>query len=219
MLLLASSPYAKKGALFDSYKRNYGRDDARVLVFKGASLELNPSLDADVVAEAYETDAAAANAEFGGELRDDIVSYISAEVIDDCTPTGRSELPPIHTHKYHAFVDPSGGSSDSYCAAIAHREQRGIGPNATSMAVLDYCAEFKPPFSPEDVTNEIASEVKRFGCRTVVGDKYAGIFPRELFVKKGIEYQLSDRTASDYFRDALPVLNSGKAELLDVPRI
>ncbi|MFC7695053.1 terminase large subunit domain-containing protein [Paeniroseomonas aquatica] len=63
MLLLASSPYAKKGALYSSYKRNYGRDDARTLVFKGSSLELNPSLDPDVVAEAYETDPAAASAD------------------------------------------------------------------------------------------------------------------------------------------------------------
>lgn len=219
MLLLASSPYAKKGALFKSYKRNYARDDARTLVFKGSSLELNPSLDPDVIAEAYETDAAAANAEFGGNFRDDVVSYVSAEIIDDCTATGRSELSPISTQKYVAFVDPSGGSSDSYCVAIAHREQRGIGANAISMAVLDYVAEFKPPFSPEDVTNEIASAVLRFGCRSVVGDRYGGEFPRELLRKRGVEYNLSDRTASDYFRDALPIFNSGKAELLDVPRI
>ncbi|MFC7695052.1 hypothetical protein ACFQY5_41290 [Paeniroseomonas aquatica] len=155
----------------------------------------------------------------GGNFRDDIVSYVSAEVIDAAVQPGRSELPPISSTRYVAFVDPSGGSSDSYCLGIAHSERRGIGPSATTTAVLDHCIEFRPPFSPEDVTNQIADAARRYGCKVVVGDRYGGEFPRELLRKKGIEYKLSDRTASDYFRDALPILNSGKAELLDLPRL
>ena len=34
ILLLASSPYAKRGALYAAYRRHYAKDDARVLVWK-----------------------------------------------------------------------------------------------------------------------------------------------------------------------------------------
>jgi hypothetical protein len=32
------------------------------------------------------------------------------------------ELPPLRGVRYFGFVDPSGGSSDSMTAAVAHRE-------------------------------------------------------------------------------------------------
>ena len=42
MLLLAASPYAKRGALWDAFKRHFGRDDARVLVWRGTTEQMNP---------------------------------------------------------------------------------------------------------------------------------------------------------------------------------
>jgi hypothetical protein len=35
MLLCASSPYARRGALWGAYRKHYGRDDSPVLVWKG----------------------------------------------------------------------------------------------------------------------------------------------------------------------------------------
>jgi hypothetical protein len=51
-------------------------------------------------------------------------------------------------------------------------------------------------------------------CR-LTGDRYAGEFPRELFRKHHIDYDASAKPKSDLFRDALPLLNSKKASLLD----
>jgi hypothetical protein len=53
----------------------------------------------------------------------------------------------------------------------------------------------------------------------VTGDRYAGEWPRERFREHGITYELSDRPKSDLYRDVLPSLNSGKVELLDLPRL
>jgi hypothetical protein len=219
MLIMASSPYAKRGVLYDTFKRHYGVDDARVLVWKASSAEMNPALDPAIIAEAYEDDPAAASAEYGAEFRSDISSFCDREVIEACTMPGRHELPPISSHSYCAFVDPSGGSNDSYCVAIAHAERTGTGPDAVTTAVLDAVREYKPPFSPENVTAEIADLVAKYRCRTVTGDRYAGEFPRELFAKRNIEYRLSDRPASEIFRDTLPLLNSGRVELLENNRL
>ena len=45
------------------------------------------------------------------------------------------------------------------------------------------------------------------------GDRYAGEFPRELFRKRGIQYECAEKPKSDLFRDLLPLLNSGRIVL------
>jgi hypothetical protein len=47
----------------------------------------------------------------------------------------------------------------------------------------------------------------------VTGDRYGGEFPRELFRKHGIAYDLAKQTKSELFRDLLPLLNSGRIVL------
>lgn len=219
VLLKASSPYAKRGVLYDDYRRHHGRDDARVLVWKGSTAEMNPALDPAVIAEAYEDDPAAASAEYGAEFRDDISSFVAREVVDACTAPGRFELPPLSAHRYVAFVDPSGGSSDSMTLSIGHAERDGAGRDAPVRAVLDCVREAKPPFSPEAVVDDFCSVLRSYGICRVTGDRYGGEWPREQFRKHGIAYDLADRPKSDLYRDVLPLLNSGRAELLDLPKL
>ena len=211
ILLMASSPYAKRGVLWNTFRSHYGRDGARVLVWRGATLEMNPSLDPALVATAYEDDPANAAAEYGAEFRSDIAAFVSREVIDACTPAGRFELPRQSGVKYVAFTDPSGGSSDAMTLAIAHREGE--------TAILDVIREVRPPFSPEAVTRDFAATLKLYGISTVHGDRYAGEWPRERFAEHGVKYALSDRPKSDIYRDCLPLLNAGRVELLDLPRL
>ena len=53
----------------------------------------------------------------------------------------------------------------------------------------------------------------------VTGDRYAGEWPRERFRAHGIGYALSEAPKSDIYRGVLPLLNSRKTELLDLPRL
>jgi hypothetical protein len=48
ILLNASSPYRKAGVLYTAFARHFGKDDARVLVWKATTLEMNSSLDPQV---------------------------------------------------------------------------------------------------------------------------------------------------------------------------
>src|SRR6202040_4335244 len=58
-----------------------------------------------------------------------------------------------------------------------------------------------------------------YGMSKVTGDRYAGEWPRERFKVHGIDYQLSEKPKSDIYRDVLPLLNSARVELLDIPRL
>jgi hypothetical protein len=214
LLVAISSPYARRGVLWDAYRKHWGRD-GDVLVWKAASTVMNPTLDPGIVTRALEDDPEAARAEYLAEFRSDVEAFVSREAVDACVVPGRLELPPVPGVAYRGFVDPSGGSADSFTLAIAHGEDR----DGQRVAVLDVIRERKPPFSPEDVVAEYAALLKAYGVTTVVGDRYAGEWPREAFRKHGVEYQPSARTKSDLYRDALPLLNSGSVELLDVPRL
>jgi hypothetical protein len=211
MLLLASSPYAKRGALYQAFRDHYGRDDADVLVWRGTTAEMNPRIPQRVIEAAYEKDPIAASAEYGAEFRNDIAAFVSREVVDGVTPLDRRELLPMAGTSYIAFVDPSGGSADSMTLAIAHKEgDRGV---------LDAIREVRPPFSPEAVVAEFCDLLKQYRLTEVTGDRYGGEWPREQFRKLNVTYNLSDRAKSDIYREVLPLLNSGKVELLDLPRL
>jgi len=163
ILLNASSPYRRAGLLFNTFRRHFGKDDARVLVWRGTTAEMNPGLDPAIIAEAYEDDPASAAAEYGAEFRDDIADFVPREVVEACVTSGRFELPPLPGVTYAAFVDPSGGSADSMTLAIAH-QSGGRG-------VLDAVREVRPPFSPEAVVVEFAALLKTYRLTTVTGDR------------------------------------------------
>jgi hypothetical protein len=96
------------------------------------------------------------------------------------------EIPPGGGITYVAFTDPSGGSADSFCLAIAHCGSDGL-------AILDAVREVKPPFSPDAVVEEFAALLKSYGISRVTGDAYAGEWPRERFYVHGISYEVSKK--------------------------
>ena len=212
ILLNASSPYRKRGVLYTTYARHFGQNNSRVLVWKASTLEMNPALDAEEVEKAYEDDPESAAAEYGAEFRNDLSDFIPRDAIDACTVRGCREITPVGGKRYVAFIDPAGGTgSDSMTLAIGHQDG--------DRAVLDAVREAKPPYSPEQVTIEFASLLKTYGVVRVQGDRYAGEWPRERLRAHGIAYDLSSQPKSDIYRDCLPVLNSGRAQLLDIPRL
>jgi hypothetical protein len=211
MLIGISSPYRRSGLLWTKFRDHYGKD-GDVLVVKATTLQLNPTIDPAIIERALEEDPAAARAEWLAEFRTDIESFIGPDVLDAIVVPGRHELPPAAGVKYVAFIDPAGGSGgDSFTLAIAHAEG--------DVAILDAVRETRPPFSPDAVIDAYAELLGTYRVRKVRGDRWGGEFPRERLRAKGIEYEISEQPKSEIYRDALPLLNSSRAELLDLPRL
>ena len=207
-LIAISSPYAKRGMLYEMHTKHFGKDDSPFLVWQASSLTMNPTLNKDAIEQARIEDPEGARADYDAQFRSDIESFVSREVVESAVQPGCYERPPSPGRHYVAFVDPAGGSGqDSMTLAIAHREH--------GKAVLDAIRERRPPFSPEAVCEEFSSVLKTYGIRTVYGDRYAGEWPRERFQRHGITYRVSDKIKSDIYQDFLPLINSGQVELLD----
>lgn len=166
LLLVASSPYARKGYLFEQWQRHFGKPGGP-LVWQADTRTMNPTVPEAFIASEYEKDPVSASAEYGAQFRSDIASFVSREAVEGCIPNwGELERPYDAAENYVAFTDPSGGSSDSFTLAIGHRAKDGL-------AVLDVLRETKPPFSPSSVVAEYAALLKSYGVTTVHGDRYA----------------------------------------------
>ena len=211
MLLGISSPYARKGELWRAFRNYYGQAHDHVLVWKADTRAMNPSVPQGFIDQAYAEDATVAAAEYGAEFRGDLESFVSQEAIDAVTITDRRELPVMTSVTYTGFCDPSGGSSDSMTLAIAHREK--------DRAVLDVVREVRSPFSPEAVAKEFSDVLTQYRVRRVRGDRFAGQWPREQFQKCGVYYEASAKPKADIYQELLPAVNSGRVELLDLPRL
>jgi hypothetical protein len=211
LLLCISSPYSKRGPLWEASKKYFANDVGRALYWRGSTLEMNPSAPTEEIAEAYADDAASASAEYGGLFREDLESIFSTELVESCIERGTHERPYVGQTRYRGFVDPSGGRSDSFTLAIAHEEG--------GKAILDLLREVPAPFSPEVVTMEFCEVLRSYGLRECCGDSYAAEFSAEQFAKNGIRYVPSDKNRSELYLELLPAMASGRAVLLDSKRL
>jgi len=211
MVIAGSSPCARRGVLWDAFRRWHGKDDARNLVWQAATRTMNPTVPQEFVDAEFERDPASAAAEYDAQFRSDIAEFVSLAVLEACTADGLFEIPPVSGTAYLAFCDPSGGSSDSMTLAIAHHDD--------GVAVLDCVREVPAPFQPEAVVADFCTTLAAYGVAKVTGDRYAGEWPREQFKKRNVDYVPSERVKSDIYLDALPLLNSRRCQLLDILRL
>jgi hypothetical protein len=158
-----------------------------------------------------EADPASAASEYLAQFRTDVETFVARDVIEAAVIEGRRELPRVEHVRYFGFCDPSGGSSDSMTLAITHMQG--------STCIVDLIRERRSPFSPDSVVKEFADTLKTYGITWIVGDRYAGEWPREAFRKCGVEYRVADKAKSDLYLTLLPLLNSNRIELLDHPRL
>jgi hypothetical protein len=210
MLLCASSPYAKRGSLYEAFKKHFGKDGDPVLVWKAATRQMNPTVPQGVIDAATAKDPANAAAEWGANFRDDIAQFISREVVMACVDVGISERPPQQGIKYFSFVDPSGGSSDSAVAAVGHVEGR--------IVVVDAIREILSPHDPESAVDEFVALFKSYNVNKTNGDAYAAKWSSQAFEKRKIEYKHSELATSQLYLNVLPHINSKTIRLLDNPR-
>lgn len=71
-------------------------------------------------------------------------------------------------------------------------------------ALLDAIRERKPPASPDACVEEFVTPLKRYGVRTVTGDRYGGEWPRVRFRELGVGYAVAEQPKSVRARPCRP---------------
>ena len=212
-LIAISSPYARRGALWDTYKKHFGPEgDPSILVAQGATRDFNPDLPQSIIDKAMDRDPAAAAAEYMAQFRTDVEGFITREAVEACVTLGTRERPTERKNGYVCFVDPSGGSSDAFTLAIAHVEGK--------TQILDLIRERKPPFFHQSRSSR--SSPRSFGHTaarrfTVIGMAANGQGNNSASMESN--YEPAEKSKSDLYRDLLPLINSGAVDLLEHDRL
>ena len=137
-------------------------------------------------------------------------SAFNAEKIMDAIERGVAVRLPEPKIDYFAFTDMSGGSNDDATQGIAHRDKDGC-------VWLDCIMNQgqRPPFDPRIAVERFAKVLKEYGCKSTVGDQYAGETFRADFQRHGISYRVSELTKSEIYEELEPLLNGARVVLLD----
>lgn len=209
LLLCIGSAYAQRGVQWEAFRDHHGRDESPVLVWRADTRTMNPTIPQKFLDEAYARDPVSAAAEYGAQFRSDVGAFLSPDWLDHTVDEGIFERPPAPDVAYCAFADPSGGGSDAFTLAIAHRDP------VSGQAVLDLLKATRPPFSPEAVVADYADILKRYGLHSTTGDKYALEWVRDAFAKVGVSYLHAERPKSEIYLEAEPLFAQGTVRLLD----
>lgn len=195
LLVALSSPYRKTGLLYTKHKQHFGVDGDGVLVVQGTSQQFNTTLSDEVIEQQREANPDAAPSEWDALFRSDRWGFLSDEDIDNAIDHDRPrELAPKPGVTYYAFVDASGGGSDAYAIAIAHREGERI--------VIDVVRGKHG--NPKKITQEYAELCRAYRIRTVTGDKYAKDWVQDAWREEGFTYHEAEQPAAQLYLEAQP---------------
>jgi hypothetical protein len=212
MIILISSAYKRSGLLYDRWKRFYGVDDPNTLIVHAKTRDLNPLISEEVIATAFADDSESAKAEWESAWRDDLAGFLTLPEIETVVDRGVIERQPLAGLQYTAWLDASSGAGkDSFCCSIGHREGE--------TAVIDCVIEIRPPFSPPNAVALIASTLSSYGIRRATADRWGLAFVASEFERHQIALEYSDKASSEIFRQALPIIRSGRARLPDNDRM
>lgn len=206
-LIAVSTKYAPRGWCYKTWKRHFGNDLSRILVWDAASRTMNPNLSEEDIQAEIDEDPVGARAEFLNEWREDVQDYLPRSVVEACVVAGRTELMPRTGIEYRSFTDVSGGRTDPMALCIGHKEGRKI--------TVDFLKQWKPPCNPLVVVGEMADELKRYHLRATTGDAYAAEFNVAVFRNNGIAYVKSGKNKSELYLELIGPIVAREIELPD----
>lgn len=140
-------------------------------------------------------------------------AFYDQATVERAIVAGRKVIEPQEGVDYLAFVDMSGGSNDDATLGIAH----WTGEKAVLDLLISQVGS--PPFNPRLAIARFATFCKRYGCRQVHGDAYAGETFRHDFADCGVTYIVEKRNRTDLYEALEVALNADQVELLDVAKL
>jgi len=210
--------------LIDIQKQHEAKSDPRLYVswYSGTIEEANPSLNGplgptleDILDAQRSLPSWIFRRLYQNQPGQPDSAAFDAEKVEDAVIAGRTVLPPEAGKSYVAFCDLSGGGSDDATLAIAHDENGRVVLDC----LIDQGARVTRTFSPEETIGKFAEVLKQYRCCIVAGDRYAAQWPIVAFQKHQIHYRPAELNRSQIYAAFEPLLNSGRVELLDHPKL
>ena len=218
-LIKISSPYMRSGVLYDDFKNHFGQDSPDVLVWRAASVFMNPSLTESRLERERRLDPQRFAREYEAEFAEDLESFLPTAWVEQAIVPGQHELAPLPGKRYAGACDAtglgSGPGADAFTVTIGHYEK--------GVFVQDVCRGWKKSrnnnIDLDGIVGEIAAILRRYNLREVHGDRYSGQWVVESFRKAGIMYRQTEQDKSYYYLEMELLFAQGKIQILDHPEL
>ena len=212
-LVLASSPYAMSGVLWDIWRAR--KKDREVLVWHAPTALMNPAVPEQFLKNEKRRDPVNYRREYEAEFSEAVGAFLPAEAIETCVVKDRTEVPPAETGRYFAAIDAA-FKGDRFTLGVAHRDRE------TDTLIIDHLSGWRgTPANPLRLGNTIAKirEVAlRYQVSKIVGDQFAAEPLRHAFEKEGLQFRevpFTLQSKADLYGMLRSLITDGRIELLD----
>jgi len=215
-LVLASSPYAMSGVLWDIWRAR--KKDREVLVWHAPTALMNPAVPEQFLKAEKRRDPDNYKREYEAEFTEAVGAFLPASAIEACVVEGRTENEPVPGTHYVAAIDAA-FKGDRFVFAVGHRRERD------RVVVIDHFSSWKgsrqEPVKLGDVVPEIQRQKVRYRFNRVLGDQFASEPIRDAFLRAGMSFQEVPFTLpskGDLYGNLRALIVDGRIELLDHKR-
>lgn len=211
-MIKISTPWIRKGEIWQDFRQYYGKANNDVLVFQGDTETIFPAyaeknrkkLERQKKRNPlmYETERLA-------RFRSDLSAMYDPAMIDKAVNPDRPlEIPYRKDVAYKAFTDCSGGvGKDHYAYCCGHLENEKV--------IIDIVRSRAPKFNPDEVTAGYCDLAKAYKINKVYGDKFSGDWASNSWAKHDIDYERSEKTKSELYLEAESPFNTERVDLPD----
>jgi len=217
-LIKISTPYMRSGVLHDDFAR-FGEDNPDLLVWRSTSALMNPTLTAERLETQRRLDPRRYAREYEAEWSDDVSAFLPREWIASAVVTGRYEITPQRGRTTVMAIDPSGGGLDAFTWSICMAEGDGENRRVVQLVMRGYARVGTTSPDLQGLVRESALQAREYGCKLVVGDRYAAGWVKQAYEQAGIHYRHSDFDRSQAYLNVEPLFAQNRIELLDHPKL
>jgi hypothetical protein len=213
-LVLASSPYAMAGVLWDMWARR--KKDKEVLVWHAPTGLMNPTVPKRFLENERKRDPDTYRREYEAEFTEAVSAFIPADAIAACVVEGRKSVPPQpNVYTYRAAIDAA-FKGDRFTFAMVHRDEEG------ERLIVDHLAGWEgsreAPLRLGSVVPEIRRVLEQYRTHYVFGDQFGSEPIRQTFSAEGISFQevpFTLQSKADMYGTLRSLIMDGRVELLD----
>ncbi|RPJ40386.1 MAG: hypothetical protein EHM19_13765, partial [Candidatus Latescibacterota bacterium] len=212
-LVLASSPYAMNGVLWDMWVRR--QKDREVLVWHAPTGLMNPTVPKRFLENERKRDPDTYRREYLAEFAEAVGAFLPSESIAACVVEGRTELPPEPGQDYVGAIDAA-FKGDRFTFAVAHRDRE------RDVVVIDHLSGWlgsrEKPLGLRETLEKIRETSRRYGVERLAGDQFAAEPMRYALREMGLRFRevpFTLQSKAGLYGTLRACLVDGRIELLD----
>ncbi len=180
---------------------------------------MNPAVSKQFLEDALRDNEQSFRREHLAEFTDNVLGWITPEILEPCILRGRRELPRVSNGTYVAAVDPAFLGTSNFGFAVVHRSDAGA---ITVVHAARWSGTKTVSLNPDLISAQVHEILRRYGLYALVGDQFCFPALRECFAKLGIyyrEYTFTSRTRALLYGNLRLLMTQEKIQFVDQPQL